>query len=241
MKKGILKSLMFVGAVLAMVGCVEEYTPPEKEALPMSELTQDLKDSITFMYNEEGLAYDVYLNVYNTLLDEQNITVKQLKMIAENAEIQHMAAVDALAIKYDLNMTTYDPTIEPYSKEGIGNGVYSIPHIQDLYNKLYAKGTTGANKNALNKNALEMGCIVEVVDIIDLQGYIVQAEEANATDVLKEFDFLITGSYTHYWAFDKALRTLNGDVNNSELGCCSIDDSVFGSDFCHPEYPNVKM
>ena len=226
MKKRVLESLIVMGMVMGMVGCGSSGTGDAYE------LPEDLKDSITYMYNEEGLAYDVYLNVYKTLLEKgPKFEVKQLKMIAENAEIKHMEAVDALAIKYDLNMTTYDPTLEPYSKEGIGSGVFSIPAIQKLYDDLYAKGIKS------KKDALEMGCIVEVVDITDLEGYIVQAEAAKAADVLKEFNFLITGSYTHYWEFDKGLRKLNGDVNNTELGCCSVDDSVFGSDFCHPEYP----
>ena len=97
---------------------------------PSSELSQDLIDSITYMYNEEGLAYDVYLNVYNELNTTKGIIVPQLFKIATNSEIKHIAVVNALAIKYDLNMTTYDPTIEPYSIEGIGNGVYSVQHVQ---------------------------------------------------------------------------------------------------------------
>ncbi len=228
MKKRLLKSLIVMGMVMGMVGCGSSGSGEAYE------LPQDLKDSITFMYNEEGLAYDVYLNVYNELLATKDINVTQLYMIATNAEIKHIAAVDALAIKYDLNMTTYDPTLEPYSKEGIGNGVYSIPHIQELYDALYAKGIKS------KKDALEVGCMVEVIDIDDLQGYIAQAEGANALDVLKEFNFLITGSYTHYWAFDSALLKMKKSTNPDD-GCCSVvDEFSLGYDFCHPEYPNPK-
>ena len=224
MKKRVLESLIVMGMVMGMAGCGSSGSNDTYE------LSEDLKDSITYMYNEEGLAYDVYLNVYDELNTSKGIIVKPLKMIAENAEIKHIAAVNALAVKYDLNTTTYDPTLEPY--EGLVRGQYSVPAVQDLYDALYAYGTK--NKKA----ALEMGCMVEVIDIDDLKGYISQAEEAGALDVLKEFTFLITGSYTHYWEFDKSLRMVNGDVNDTTLGCCSVADPLgLGYNFCHPEYP----
>ena len=250
----ILKNLMLAGAVFTMIGCgsgdsltgapealvaaadehdhTDELPTEVEDAIdaPSSTLTEDLKDSITYMYNEEGLAYDVYMNVYNELLTTKNITVGQLKNIAQNAETKHMQAVDGLAVKYDLNMTTYDPTLEPYSKEGIGNGKYSVQHIQDLYDALYAKGIKS------KKDALEVGCMVEVVDVDDLENYIALATESNATDVLEVFDFLITGSYKHYWQFDQGLK----DIGISG-GCCSVDDEFsLGYDFCQPDYPNVK-
>ena len=226
MKKRVLKSLIVMGMIMGMVGCGSSGSNDTYE------LPQDLKDSITFMYNEEGLAYDVYLSVYDELNTSKGVIVKPLKMIAENAEIKHIAAVKALAVKYDLNTTTYDPTIEPY--EGLTRGQYTVPRIQELYDALYAYGTKSG------KAALAMGCMVEVIDIDDLQGYMAQAEEAGALDVLKEFTFLITGSYTHYWSFDEALMKANQSTDPSD-GCCSVTDSLgLGYDFCHPEFPKPK-
>ena len=182
---------------------------------PSSTLSQALKDAITHMYNEEGLAHDVYLNIYKVQ------AVKQLQNIATNSEVKHIEAVNQLAIKYDLNITKYPETDEPYSIDGIGNGLYSVPAVQALYNTLYAKGIKS------KKDALEVGCMVEVVDINDLNEYIELAEGSNAADVLEVFHFLRNGSYTHYWAFDEGLK--NMDVTD---GCCSL-----GGDYCHPEYP----
>ncbi len=247
MKSSLIKSVMMIVAVFTVIGCgggsdsntgngnaddngsgnadepTSELPQNVQDAIsePNSTLTQDLKDAITYMYNEEGLAYDVYMNIYKIQ------PVNQLQNIATNSETKHIEAVDKLAIKYDLNMTTYDPTLEPYSKEGIGDGNYSVPHIQVLYDALYPKGIKS------KQDALEVGCMVEVVDIVDLEAYITLAKELNASDVLEVFDFLIKGSYTHYWAFDEGLKNMG--IKN---GCCQVtDEFALGLDFCHPEYP----
>jgi len=189
---------------------------------PRSTLTQDLKDAITYMYSEEGLAHDVYLKVY------ESQPVKQLQNIATKSEVEHINAVNELAIKYDLNITKYPDTEVPYSTDDLdryGSGEYPVESIQELYNMLYDKGIQS------KQDALEVGCMVEVVDIDDLYEYIEYAEESNASDVLEVFEFLRNGSYNHYWAFDKGLK----NMAISE-GCCSVP-SALGHNFCHPEYP----
>jgi len=190
---------------------------------PKSTLTQDLQDSITYMYSEERLAYDVYINIY------QKRALKQLTNIATNAETKHIEKVDELAVKYDLNITRYPDTNTPYSTDDLkryGSGQYPVTPIQDLYNLLYDKGIQS------DKDALEVGCMVEVVDIDDLDKYIKQAKTSNASDVITIFEFLRDGSYKHYWSFDKGLKNIG--ISN---GCCSISD-YDGHNFCHPEYPN---
>jgi hypothetical protein len=241
MKSNLLKTLMVVGAILTMIGCggsdsntgngagngdgpTSELPTNVEEAIdaPSSTLTQDLKDSITYMYSEEGLAYDVYMNIYKIQ------AVQQLQKIAENAEIRHIDAVNELAIKYDLNMTQYPDTDVPYSIDGIGNGSYPVDTVQYLYDLLYNKGIQS------EKDALEVGCMVEVVDIDDLDKFIGFAEAANAADVLTVFNFLRDGSYSHYWAFDEGLKNMG-----VAEGCCSLDPAL-GHDFCHPEYPKEE-
>ena len=103
-------------------------------------------------------------------------------------------------------------------------GRYNIASIQLLYNDLYAKGIRS------QKDALEVGCMVEVVDINDLNNYIGEAQQANAQDVIETYTFLLKGSYNHYWAFDKGLKQIG--VSN---GCCSL-----GQTYCHPEYPKKE-
>ena len=185
---------------------------------PKSVLTQAVKDSLAYMYSEEGLAHDVYLAVY----EEQ--PANQLQNIATRSEVNHIAAVNALAVKYDLNMTQYPDTDIPYDISGIGSGKYPVEHIQELYDVLYAKGIQS------RQDALEVGCMVEVVDIVDLDRYIGEATEANASDVLRVFTYLRDGSYNHYRAFDRGLKNMG--ISD---GCCAVSDYE-GLSFCHPEY-----
>jgi len=85
------------------------------------------------------------------------------------------------------------------------------------------------------QNALEVGCIIEVADINDLDTYIAQAEASSATDVLEIFKWLRHGSYKHYWAFDNGLKEMN-----REEGCCSIGELEEVNDG-HLAYPKTKM
>lgn len=186
---------------------------------PMSNLTQDTKDALAYMYSEEGLAHDVYLNIYTIQ------PAKQLENIATKAEVKHIDAVNQLAQKYDLNMTQYPDTDVPYSIAGIGNGTYPVERVQYLYDLLYDKGIQSM------QDALEVGCMVEVVDVSDLDEDIQKAQASNAADVVTVFEFLRDGSYNHYWAFDQGLK----DMGITD-GCCSIPDAL-GYNFCHTEYP----
>jgi len=217
MKKVLLSGMIVMGAMLSIVGCDSSTDTPSVDEVtaPTSELSQELKDSITYMYNEEGLAHDVYLAIYKIQ------PVNQLQNIATKSEVKHIEAVNDLAINYDLNMTQYPDTDVPYSIAGIEPGIYTVEQIQDLYNLLYDKGIQS------KQDALEVGCMVEVVDIDDLDKYIGYAQRDNASDVLDVFDFLRNGSYTHYWAFNDGL--VNSGVTD---GCCSL-----GKEWCHPEYP----
>jgi len=233
MKNSFLKSLMAMGLVLGVVGCGSGSSVSEEgENPPLPSATlEDLKDSITYMYNEESLAYDVYLNINKELVAKQDINVSTLHKIATTSEINHIKQVDDLAFAYDLNMSTYDPTLKPYTTEGVGDGKYSVPHVQVLYDLLYAKGIKS------KKDALEVGCMVEVVDIDDLDRYIDMATELNATDALDAFHILIDGSYNHYWAFDSALMKENNSIDEMD-GCCSVADEFgLGLDFCQQDYP----
>ncbi len=100
-------------------------------------------------------------------------------------------------------------------------GVYSVSKIQDLYNQLYSKGVRS------QRDALEVGCMVEVTDINDLQEHISTAQRAGANDIVDTFESLKRGSYNHYWAFDRGLKQMG--VSD---GCCSL-----GREYCHLEYP----
>jgi hypothetical protein len=165
-----------------------------------------IQQSLAYMYDEERLAKELYLAIY------AKQPVKQLYNIASRAEGRHIDAVNTLAQKYGVATPPQQ------------TGRYQHPEIQNLFNELYSKGIRS------QRDALEVGCMAEVVDIDDLNKYIGQAQQANAQDVLQTFTFLRKGSYNHYWAFDKGLKKLG--VSN---GCCSL-----GQQYCHSEYPKKE-
>ena len=187
-----------------------------------SELTQEITNTLSYMGNEERLAYDVY-----NKMDQYFPEITQFSKIAENAEKQHILAMQLLIKKYvtgyeDLTNINLTPLAYVDTKiEDMNAGVYDISAIQELYNSLVTMGEESSQK------ALEVACMIEVTDINDLDADIILAEEANATDVVTVFNFLRDGSYSHYWAFDKGL--INLGVSD---GCCSLGDA-----YCHPEYP----
>jgi hypothetical protein len=176
------------------------------------------------MGNEERLAYDVYNylgNMWGT---------KQFINIASKGEYKHIGYVQALIQKYNLSDSDFtNVDLEPngYKNTPISSmkaGKYDISKIQNLYDELTARGS------ASEIDALQVGCIVEVTDVNDLNDYITIAKNSNASDVQTVFEALRQGSYNHYWAFDKGLK--NRGVSD---GCCSL-----GSQYCKSEsqYPS---
>lgn len=189
-------------------------------------LTQEVKDTLAYMGNEERLAYDVY----NYLYAYHNNSLMQLNNIATKSESTHIQTVQFLVRKYISDyseFTIVDRNESAYRETAIADmvaGAYDIQAIQDLYDALVAKGVQSP------RDALEVGCMVEVTDINDLVEDIQKAEDANASDVVMAFEFLRDGSYNHYWAFDKGLKNMG--VSD---GCCAL-----GTEYCHPEYPQAQ-
>ncbi len=193
---------------------------------PKSTMNQELKNILSFMGNEERLAYDVYNALYQKFPD-----VKQLYNIPTKSEYKHIQAVQLLVQKYidsDADFTNVDLPPLNYKNtpiEDMQPGVYDIEAIQNLYNTLYAKGKQS------KQDALKVGCIIEVTDINDLNVRIATAQDYNATDIETVLNFLRDGSYSHYWAFDQGLKNLG--VSD---GCCSLG-VIDGVDYCQPNYP----
>ncbi len=189
---------------------------------PESNLTDAQKYTLAFMWNEEKLAKDIYLalnSIYPTL---------QLERIATRSETKHQALVEELVQRYDLNITNLVDYKENYSEEELRAfepGEFGIQAIQDLYVALYSKGSQS------QQDALEVGCMVEVTDINDLNEKIAIAEEVNASDLVAVFSHLRDGNYNHYWAFNRGLQ----NIGVTE-GCCALG-TIDGVDYCHTEYP----
>ncbi|MBN2824485.1 MAG: DUF2202 domain-containing protein, partial [Campylobacterales bacterium] len=159
-------------------------------------LSEEQKYALAYMWHEEKLAYDIY-HVLNNLYP-----TNQLANI-QNSETTHIQAVENLVASYDINITNLENYTVNYSESQLRNmpiGEYALPEVKALYDTLYAKG-----KNS-QRDALEVGCMVEVTDINDLNEYIAIAQ--GKADLVQTFEFLRNGSYNHYWAFDKGLKNM---------------------------------
>jgi len=180
-------------------------------------LSEEQKYALAYMWHEEKLAYDIYYVLNNLYPTNQLANI-------QNSETTHIQAVEDLVVAYDINITNLEDYTVNYSESELRNmavGEYAVPEVKALYDTLYAKGAQS------QRDALEVGCMVEVTDISDLEGYIATAQ--GKADLVETFEFLRDGSYNHYWAFDKGLK----NIGVSE-GCCAL-----GDEWCHPEYPNT--
>ena len=186
-------------------------------------LTPEQVYEVAYMWNEEKLAHDLYLNLYNLYANEQAAT--PLYNIATRSEIQHMNAVEGLLEKYDIDATNVEGNFagpyDPNKLAALGSGEFSLSELQSLYDQLYAKGSQSL------KDALEVGCIVEVTDVNDLDKALEIAGDNQ--DLVNVFTFLRNGSYNHYWAFDRTLKSIG-----VTQGCCAL-----GDEYCKTpdEYP----
>jgi hypothetical protein len=185
------------------------------------ELSDDQKYTLAYMWNEEKLAKDIYLALNDVWPNQVFYN------IATKSETQHEAAVEALVQAYDINITNLDDYEENYSEaelRAFAPGTYGVPAVQELYDTLYTKGIQSA------QDALEVGCMVEVTDVNDLNEDIAIAQGID--DLVTTFKNLRSGSYTHYWAFDNALKSMG--VTD---GCC-----VLGSEYCKTaaQYPSTQ-
>jgi len=227
MKKMITTGLAFLMIYTLLIGCQDDSSGDDIGANDSSTvdldnytqdaLTDDEKYALAYMWHEEKLAYDIYIE-----LDKVN-PANQLNSIATKSEINHITLVEDLIEWYDINVTNIPDYTINYSKEELDAmpiGVFAIDKIQKLYDDLYAIGAVSTQKS------LEVGCMVEVVDVDDLLEFIEDAHGNEA--ILDTFTILLEGSYKHYWAFDNGLKKMN--ISD---GCCSL-----GIEFCKPDYPN---
>jgi len=145
------------------------------DSLPTPDLTQGEIDGIVYMAEEEKLARDVYLYLYN-------LWGANLFNNIKNSEETHMYAVDLLIDKYNI---TFNATAV---------GVFNNQTLQDLYDGLITTGQISL------LDALEVGAAIEEIDIIDLVEYM---NDTVNEDLLFVYEILLMGSRNHLRAFVK--------------------------------------
>lgn len=151
---------------------------------PVEELSAEEIHALTYMREEEKLARDIYLGMYDLW------KVPVFNNISK-AEQRHMDAVGCLLQKYQLT--------DPVSQNGIG--VFQDADLQTLYNNLLAQGNTSLQA------AYTVGATIEDLDIHDLLAHLDEPAVDNQ-DVVAVFGELNKGSRNHMRAFSGRLEGL---------------------------------
>jgi hypothetical protein len=154
-------------------------------------LTDVEKNWLTYMREEEKLARDVYLFLYDRWgsLIFDNISVR---------EQTHMDRIKTLLERYRLD----DPVV------GNDLGVFDNPELQTLYNQMI----NGGSESLID--ALRVGVFIEVTDIADLTKGIA---ETNHKDIKTVYTNLRKGSQNHWDAFCSNLAKLGVTCEPYEL------------------------
>ena len=153
------------------------------DALPIEPLSDEELAAITFMREEEKLARDVYLYLYE-------LWGSQIFINIANSEQTHTDAVLRLIEKYNLD----DPSL------GKQEGEFLNPVLLGLYDMLIAQGTPSL------MDALLVGATIEDLDIYDLHRVMTDVDNQDITLV---FEMLLKGSRNHMRAFSSRLEDMN--------------------------------
>jgi len=145
-----------------------------------STMTQEHKDTLLFIYQEEKVARDVYMTL-GQYYPNQNVYQN-----IQSSEQKHMDSAQGLCEKYGVDISNVDES---------DIGVFVIPVLQELYDTLVAQGYQS------ELSGLMVGEYIELTDIDDLE----HAEVDMPSDVLKVFENLKAGSYNHLDAFRSAI------------------------------------
>ncbi|MBN2556641.1 MAG: DUF2202 domain-containing protein [Anaerolineales bacterium] len=154
-------------------------SPPSSSGLTASEV-----EGLLFMREEEKLARDVYLTLY----DEWGLNI--FNNIA-SAEETHTDAVRVLLDQYGLD--------DPMTTDA--RGVFVNAELQALYDQLVAQGSQSL------VDALRVGAAIEEIDILDLEDNLAQTENA---DIQMVYGNLLRGSRNHLRSFVRQIENRSG-------------------------------
>jgi len=186
--------LLFAVSAITFTSCDKQITTEENKSVVASvkddSVVGECYNSLVFMVEEEKLAHDVYVNMYELW------NVKVFDNISK-AETVHANAIKGLLEYYEIE----DPTLP-------GIGEFSNPELQELYNTLITNGSTSL------LDALLVGATIEEIDIIDLD----EAMESCDVDTINMvYARLRHGSTHHLKAFVGWLSKLGVDYEPQYL------------------------
>jgi hypothetical protein len=199
--------LMFVFGMLLFTSCNNDDEVTSNvyddgyKSVTMDSVEGYCYTSLLYMREEEKLAHDVYVYLY----DLWNVPI--FNNISK-AETVHTNAVKGLLSYYDIE----DPALP-------GEGEFSNPELQDLYNTLIETGSGSL------VDALTVGATIEEVDIIDLDNAM-DSCDVDTIDVV--YNRLRTGSTHHLKAFVAWLSNQGVDYQPQYLSQEEFDEIING-------------
>jgi len=162
-------------------------TAPAVQVPAGSDLTAEEVADLIHMREEEKLARDVYLALYDKWQTQvfQNIA---------SAEQMHMDTLGTLLTTYGID--------DPVAQTGDQRGVFVNPDLQSLYTQLVAQGSASL------VDALTVGATIEDLDIKDLNEALARTNHA---DIATAYANLKMGSENHMRAFVSNLKAQGAD------------------------------
>ena len=161
-------------------------------------LSEDEINGLLYMVEEEKLARDVYLTLYN----ETGLVV--FSNIAQS-EQRHMDMVLSLIEKYNL---TAPDTVNQV-------GVFQNEGLQNLYDQLVQMGSQST------EDALKVGALIEETDIKDLEDWIAKTDNE---DIKTVYSNLMAGSENHLRAFVGQLEAMRINYTAQVLPQEQVDE-----------------
>ena len=168
--------------------------------LPYQELSEEERDGLIHMREEEKLARDVYITLYEKWSTGIFSNISR-------AEQRHMDALKILLDKYSVEDPITDSTI----------GVFTSIEMQGLYDSLIEKGG-----NSL-ADALYVGATIEDLDIKDLYDFL---EQTDNSDIKTVYQNLAKGSRNHLRAFVSQLSANGVEYEAQYLPPVEVDEIV---------------
>lgn len=172
-------------------------------SFPKEELNSNETESLIFMREEEKLAHDVYITLYNKwgVAIFNNIS---------NSEKTHTNAVLTLLNKYEL--------VDPVETNAIG--IFNDAILQDLYNQLVTQGSISLLEG------YKVGATIEDLDIFDLNNWLTKVDNQ---DIIYVYENLNKGSRNHLRSFYSQILNSNGSYDAQYITQNELDAIINSS------------
>jgi hypothetical protein len=174
--------LTHMASAIALFTVAGAYAAVEEGSSIEAVLNDTETSHLVFMREEEKLARDTYISM-------NELWGSRVFLNISRAEQKHMDALLTMLNTYDVE--------DPIVSDAVGAFVDST--LADLYSELIARGQLSLPE------ALQVGALIEEVDILDLY---LAIDETTREDIIAVYENLLAGSEQHLRSFVSQLELL---------------------------------